>query len=111
MNFWSLCKHKSIKLLMFKLQQHLGSQHYRIDEQGNNDSASITLFKPDQEEVRAYVYTHGQPERLYGIHLEYSWFAENEYQDPVLIYENLTMMQIVTILASHFDATCYDMAG
>ncbi len=111
MNFWSLSKHKNIKLLMFKLQQHLGSQHYMLDHENNKDFCSITLVKPDQQEVSAYVYTHGQPRGLFGIHLEYSWFAENELTDPVLVYENLSMKQIVAVLASHFDAACYDMAG
>jgi hypothetical protein len=111
MNIWSLFKHRSIKLLLFKAQQQLGMKHFCIEEEDDKDFFAIALVKQDQPEVRAYVYTYGQSREMYGIHLEYPWFIENAFNDVIQVYEDLSLNQIVNTLATHFDVARYDMAG
>jgi len=110
MNIWSLFKHRSIKLMLFKAQQQLSLTNISIEDEDNIDFFSIALIKRNQPEVRAYVYTYGQAQEMYGIHLEYPWFIENEFNDVIQVYEDLTLNQIVNTLATHFEVASYEMA-
>lgn len=110
MNIWSLFKHRSIKLMLFKAQQQLSLTNISIEDEDNIDFFSIALIKQNQPEVRAYVYTYGQAQEMYGIHLEYPWFIENEFNDVIQVYEDLTLNQIVNTLATHFEVANYEMA-
>ena len=110
MNIWSLSKHKTIKLLVFKLQQYMGHSTFVIPEADETDPLSIELVKANQSQVRAYIYTHGQSQDRYGIHLEYPWYVENEFNDAVLVYEDLSMSQVINTLATHFEVSQLEMA-
>ena len=110
MNIWSLFKHRSIKLMLFKAQHQLGLKNICIEDEDNIDFFSIALIKQNQPEVRAYVYTYGQAQEMYGIHLEYPWFIENEFNDVIQVYEDLSLNQIVNTLATHFEVASYEMA-
>lgn len=110
MNIWSLFKHRSIKLMLLQAQQQLGLKNIRIEDEDSDDFFSIALIKQNQPEVRAYVYTYGQSRAMYGIHLEYPWFIENEFNDTLQVYEELTLNQIVNTLATHFEVASYEMA-
>lgn len=102
-NVWSLPKSESIKLLLLVLQQQLGHDSFCIESEEDNGVFAIMLVKPDQPDVRCYVYSHGQRENHYGIHLEYPRFAENKYIETLQAYENLSMTQIVDTVAIHFE--------
>lgn len=110
MNIWSIQKHKNIKLLLLKMQKHLDHKNICIEDEDNHDHFSIALVKPDQPDVRAYVYTFGQLRDLYGIHLEYPWFSENQFNDSIQVYENLSQNQIINTLITHFEVADYEMA-
>lgn len=111
MNIWSLNKDNTIKLLLFKLQQQLGTRSFSLPEFDDTDPLSVELIKPEQPNVRAYVYTHGQPRDRFGVHLEYPWYVENEFNDAVLVYEDLSISQLINTLATHFDVARFEMAG
>ena len=110
MNIWSMSKHKSIKLLLFKLLSQLGKEDFCIEDEDNKDYFSFSLIKPEQPEIRAYVYTYGQMKDMYGIHLEYPWFIEYEFNDSVQVYEDLSAAQIINTLVTHFDVSSLEMA-
>ena len=110
MNIWSLDKHKTIKLLLFKLQKQLGQDGFCITGEEGKDFYAITLAKPDNYDVSAYVYIYGQLKELYGIHLEYPYNSDNEYNNPIPFHEDLSLAQITKIVASHFDVSTYEMA-
>jgi len=109
MNIWSLDKHKSLKLLLLKLDNQLGFKKIRFARDEDDDFLTVMLVKPDQPDVRAYIYTYGQLDNFYGIHLEYPWFIENEFNDSILVYENLSMQQVINSMATHFEVASYEM--
>jgi hypothetical protein len=109
-NIWALSKHKTIKLLLFQLQEQLAQGNFSVEDTGCKEYYEVSLVKPDQPEVRAYVYIYGQLKDLYGIHLEYPFNSENEYSNSSPFYEDLTLQQVIKILASHFDVQGYEMA-
>lgn len=110
MNIWSLLKHKNIKLLLFNLEFSLGRNSFYIDPMVDKDFNSAMLFKSDQDEVRAYIYLHGQSKDSYGIHLEYPIYMENNLSGSIRLYDNLSRQQIVDILAAHFNAASHEVA-
>ena len=71
LNIWALPKQRTIKLLLFQLQEKLAQGNFSLADTGGKEYYAISLVKPDEPEVRAYVYTYGQLKDLYGIHLEY----------------------------------------
>lgn len=109
-NIWALLKHKTIKLLLFQLQEQLAQGNFLLEDTGGNEYYAISMVKANQEEVRAYVYIYGQLKDLYGIHLEYPFNSENEYSNSSPFYEDLSLKQVIKILASHFDVPIYEMA-
>lgn len=110
MNIWSLSKHKNIKLLLFKVDKCLGKENICIEMLEPDDYMSIGFIKPNQVEIKAYVYTYGQIKDHYGIHLEYPWSVESEYNDTIMVYEDLNLEQIINTLAIHFEVSRFDMA-
>ena len=110
MNIWSLIKHRRIKLLLIIMQNQLGHDNFLVEDDEDQDYLAIELMKPGQPDVRAYIYTYGQSRNQYGIHLEYPWYRENEFHNEVLVYEGLSLQQVVNILSTHFDASSFEMA-
>lgn len=109
-NIWVLPKHKKIKLLLFQLQEQLAQRNFSLENAGGNEYYEVSLVKPGQPELRAYVYIYGQLKDLYGVHLEYPFNSENGYSNSSPFYEDLTLKQVIKILASHFDVQGYEMA-
>lgn len=109
MNVWSLDKHKSLRLLLLKLDKQLGFKKISFARDEDDDYQTVMLVKPDQPDVRAYIYTYGQPDKYYGIHLEFPWFIENEFNDSILVFESLTLKQVINSIATHFDVASYEM--
>lgn len=57
--------------------------------------------------VCAYIYTCNQAEELYGIHLEYTRLVENGFNENILVFDELSLQQIINTLITHFDITSY----
>lgn len=110
MNIWSLYKHRRIKLLLFTLQHQLGHDNFNVEDDDETDYLSIELTSPGQPDIRAYIYIHGRSKFLYGIHLEYPWYSENVFSNEVLVYEGLSMQQVINILSTHFEVDGFEMA-
>lgn len=101
LNVWALDKDKSIKHALLLLQNHLGETAFIIEESSMLHSQAVFLRHRYENDVRLYLYTLGQPENRYGVHLEY---PEAMIYGPYIdAYENLSLRSLVEILAVHFD--------
>jgi hypothetical protein len=109
-NTWSLVKHKSIKMLLLMLQSKLGSESFCIDHDEKSHFYAITLYNPDRPEVRSYIFSYGQQCNHYGVHLEFPMNTENELNNSIQVYENVSIDQTIKMLASHFEVSSYGMA-
>jgi hypothetical protein len=102
-NIWALDKDISIKHLMLMLVQCLGNDAFDLDEGQQGHPQSILIHKPDCLSVKAYLYTYGQETEHYGVHLEFPAIVNSQRFDNTEIYENITVDNLVEILAVHFD--------
>jgi hypothetical protein len=102
-NIWSMDKDISIKHLLLMLVEYFGDDAFAIDSERQNHPQSICLFKPDCREIQAYLYTYGQSEEHYGVHLEFPAIANNQRFDNTEIYEDTSLDNLIAILAVHFD--------
>lgn len=116
-NIWSLNKHNKIKLLLLSAQMQLGQETYAKSftiKENHDHFCAVTLLKPDDSGIQAYIYTSpkpdtvSDPEKNYDIHLEYpqffhNGFIENGYADASLRYEALSLKETLDTLVMHFD--------
>lgn len=108
MNIWSLVKHDNIKLLLINMQMQLGKASFDLFDENDKNFFSIVLKKPDQPDVSAYIYTYKQAKELYGLHLEYPRLLENGYNENFVIYDELSLQQIIDTLATHFEVVDFE---
>ncbi|WP_432696600.1 hypothetical protein ACQUQP_18995 [Marinobacterium sp. YM272] len=101
MNIWALDKDQSIRHLLLMLTTQLGAGAFVVDEQTECDRNAVFIHHAEDPALRAYLYTVGQQEGRYGIHLEYPptsaaavLFEANE---------NQSLEAVVESLAVHFD--------
>lgn len=99
MNIWALPKARAIKHLMLVLTREVPPDLLCLRPDWQDDCRAITLCKPDELGLRAYVYTFGQKSGRYGVHLEYPYTAGAA---PAIL-EDLTLPGAVTVLREHFD--------
>ena len=101
MNIWALGKDLSIKHLLLLLTESLGQQSFAIRDEGELDAMSIRIYKPDEIDMSAYLYTYGQDEERYGVHLEYPPLAETAMSKSIEMQENLDFEQLLAVLQVH----------
>ena len=100
-NIWAMEKDQSIKHLLLLLTELLGKDAFVIDNRIVTDDRAVYLCQANETDMRAYLYTLGQDEGHYGVHLEYPDCSEaNPIYDA---FENLTLRVLVDLLAIHFD--------
>jgi hypothetical protein len=49
------------------------------------------------------VFTYGQKEDCYGVHIEYPNLAETNYSDTLEILENITFDQLVSVMSVNLE--------
>lgn len=103
MNVWSLNKHDDIRALLLEIQIRFGDNSFAVDKIVEQDLHGISLHKPGNKEIRAYVHTYGQADHLYGMHLEYPSFNENDFAEELKIFDDQSMEQVIDSLSCHFD--------
>jgi len=104
-NIWAFEKDISIKLLLVLLTEALSADNFHISQNHNLDVRSVRLFKKDNAHLSAYIYTYGQPENCYGLHLEYPFHDEMDISSSMDIHEGLSFESLLELLAVHFDLT------
>jgi hypothetical protein len=103
MNIWALEKDESIKLVLLLLTQRLGPGSFAIAEKQELDPRAIRLAKADEPAISAYLYTYGQEEGAYAVHLELPAHDELDISNVLEIYEGLGFERLLDILCVHFD--------
>ena len=100
-NIWTLNRDVAIKALLLKLEGSLGQGSFEIDTETRVSFQSIFISHPTLSKVRAYLYTYGQAEGCYGVHLEYPTETENTHLYD--IYDNVRFARLVDMLAAHLS--------
>lgn len=102
-NIWAIEKDNSIKLLLLLLSEALGSDNFYIAENYQLDCRAIRIHRPDDYLISAYLYTYGQNEGRYGMHLEFPFHDEVDISSSMDIYEDISFNNVVDLLKVHFD--------
>ncbi len=100
---WTLQKDLRIKHVVLMLQQELGASAFVIDAPAAVGEEAIRLQHPAAAGVSAYLYTYGQEDERYGVHLEYPAPAETPLSEAVEVCEDIDFDTLAAMLASHFD--------
>ncbi len=103
LNFWAIEKDVSIKLLLIVLGDNLGVENFRVADNRQLDTRAVRIYKKDDELVSAYVYSYGQGEGRYGIHLEYPFHDDADILSNDDIREGMDLDDIVQLLRVHLD--------
>jgi len=101
MNIWALDKDLSIKHVLLLLSECLGTQGFCINDEPGLDAMAIRIYKPGEQDMCAYLYTYGQDEEHYGIHLEYPSLDETAVAKSIEMQEGLDFEQLVAVLQVH----------
>ena len=101
MNIWALDKDLRIKHLLLLLSERLGTQGFAISNEPVLDAMSVRIYKPDEADLSAYLYVHGQDAERYGVHLEYPVIAEISLSKSIEMQEGLDFEQLVEVLQVH----------
>lgn len=102
MNIWALDKDVTIKHLLLLLMEYFSDKDFKIEDSGELPATAVRLRSRDNPTLSAYLFTHGQPEDRYGLHLEYPVFAESNVGDSVEMLEYLELDRLMEFLALHF---------
>lgn len=99
MNPWSLVKDRGIKRLLIQLQDRLGADAFELLPRRSDVAEAVTICKPGEPGLAAFIFTYGQGEDRYGVHLAYP-FPDPSVPESV---EDLTAGRLVELLAMHFE--------
>ena len=101
MNIWALNKDDSVRQALVLLQNHLGMDSFVVEASDELHPCAVFLQHRNDPAFRAYLYTLGQVDQRYAVHLEYPEDMTNV--NLIDAYENLSMRALVDILAVHFE--------
>jgi hypothetical protein len=107
-NIWAIKRDVKIRYLLLQLTGTLGHNAFQISSSADGHYESIELSSNVDGNVRAYVYTFGQPTDRYGIILDYPVLDDNYVSPTEMSRENLDFTALVNLLAAHFDVTNYN---
>ncbi|TWH76233.1 hypothetical protein LX59_01154 [Azomonas agilis] len=96
-NVWALNKHRDIRHALLRLHAQLGTEAFLIDTATSPDPRTLYLLHKTDAGVRAWLHTLGQTQGHYGVHLEYPGTNSMD------IHEDLSLNELVRVMANHFD--------
>lgn len=100
-NIWALEKDQNIKHLLLLLLTEFEADSFVIDIETQTHHCAIYLQHKNYERFRAYLFTVGQEQERYGVHLEFP-LADSD-TNLLESYENLSYKNLVEILSVHLD--------
>ncbi len=110
MNPWALNKHESVKLMVLLLQQRLGDHALDLSPHQGLGTQAIRLASATEPSLTAYLFSYGQADGRYGVHLEYPQTDGPDIGSSQDVYENLSVDVLADMLRVHFgvpaQATC-----
>lgn len=101
MNIWALDKDPSIKHVLLLLAESFSTQGFCISDEPRLDPMAIRIYNPDEVEMSAYLYTYGQDEERYGVHLEYPDHTQTASGKTIEMQEGLDFEQLLAVLQVH----------
>jgi hypothetical protein len=102
MNIWALDKDTSIKHLLLLLEQDIGIEGITFLDIEQLHYKSIRIGSKDSQET-AYIYSYGQHDQHYGLHLEYPFNREANVSELEDMYEDLSYDGLLEMLKVHFQ--------
>lgn len=104
---WSIHKDRAIKRLLLMLAERVGEDGFEIDSVADGNERAISLCHPRELDLCAYLYTYGQAESRYAVHLEYPGGRSSSGAIGD-VYENLNLRHSLELLVQHFDYSVYE---
>jgi hypothetical protein len=102
-NIWASKKDTSIKHMLLMLAEQFQQGSYQIVETPLDDERAIRLANPLATSAQLYVFTYGQKEGCYGVHIEYPDLQETNYSDTIEIHENISFSSLVSIMTINLE--------
>ena len=103
MNIWASKKDISIKHLLLLLAEQFQHGSYDIVESNLDDERAVRLVNPLITGIQLYVFTYGQKEGCYGVHIEFPDLQETNYADTLEIHENISFNNLVSIITTALE--------
>lgn len=76
---------------------------YNLVEDPPDDMRSVRLGNSGVTDTTVYIFTYGQEEEHYGVHIEYPNLTETNYKDTIDTYENIPLSTLVNMLITHLE--------
>jgi hypothetical protein len=103
MNIWALNKDNAIKQLLLALAECIGADTFALTQRWTDDGKAVGIYTPGEDDLVAYVYTHGQNPGKYGLHLEYPGLEGSTEAALTEHGENIGLVQLIQLLRVHFN--------
>lgn len=101
MNVWALNKDNAIRRLLLALADRFDPAALALSERWANDPRAVGICQPGAESLLAYIFTYGQEDGRYGLHLEYP--GASDLGASTQMVEGIALEQVIGLLAAHFD--------
>lgn len=102
MNIWALDKDLTIKHLLLLLAQEFGTRDtFLLDVEQLHPKA--VRIGSTASPATAYIYTYGQAEHRYGLHLEYPHNDEGNISEQEDMYEDVGFEKLLEMLRVHLQ--------
>ena len=101
MNIWSSNKDNSIRHLLLLLREEFSETAYQVIDPDMTDACSVRLGNPADPGYSIYIYTYGQQQDNYGVHIEYA-NTEAAVSDTLEIFDNLAYESVLNLLKLYF---------
>lgn len=101
MNVWALNKNNAIRRVLLALAGRFGTDAFVLSQRWDADAGAVGIFRPGEESLLAYIFTHGQETGKYGLHLEYP--GSDAMNASAQTVENISLNPLLELLDAHFD--------
>ena len=98
MNIWALKKNTLIKHLLLMLDEVFRPGAYDIIDRPDEDLRAIRLGHAAVTDTELYIFTYGQADGRYGIHIEYPDNPDTDLHDIMEIRENTSFPELVSLI-------------
>jgi hypothetical protein len=103
LNIWAADKDISIKHLLLLLTESFAPGSFDIIVSEEDAPRAVRLKNPASPRTQLYIFTYGQEEGRYGVHIEFPNLQETNYSDTLEILENVSYESLVNIMINNLD--------
>lgn len=95
-------KYRSLETLLQRLAKPIAAGRLAVAPRWRDDERAIGFYKPDEPELAAYVFTHGQAQGRYGVQLEYPPLDARDAGEVPTSTEDIGLDHLLDLLDMHF---------